>query len=139
MSSGRPSTSEAARGPTSAIPAIRMAGIEKTFGDTVALRGATFEVMPGEIHAPVPHGGHHVWATLANAVDERTLYTEAIRHGVSFVPGGAVSTERRTQTSMRLSFSMLPPAEVEEGIKRLARALREVRRQARGPSAMTFS
>ena len=73
------------------------------------------------------------------AVDERTLYTEAIRHGVSFVPGGAVSTERRTQTSMRLSFSMLDPAEVEEGIKRLARALREVRRRARGPRRMTFS
>ncbi len=104
-----------------------------------ALLEALERHLPGEIHAPVPHGGHHVWATLARPVDERTLYTEAIRHGVSFVPGGAVSTERRTQTSMRLSFSMLPPAEVEEGIKRLARALREVHRRARGPSAMTFS
>ena len=60
------------------------------------------------------------------------LYGEAIRHGVSYVPGGAVTVERRAQTSMRLSYSLLDPAEVEEGIKRLARALREVRRRARG-------
>jgi len=104
-----------------------------------ALLEALDRHLPGEIHAPVPHGGHHVWATLTRPTDERTLYTESIRHGVSFVPGGAVSTERRTQTSMRLSFSLLEPAEVEEGIKRLARALREVRRRARGPSTMTFS
>ena len=104
-----------------------------------ALLEALDRHLPGEIHAPVPHGGHHVWATLQRPVDERTLYTEAIRHGVAFFPGGAVSTERRAQTSMRLSFSLLQPAEVEEGIKRLARALREVRRRARGPSAMTLS
>jgi DNA-binding transcriptional MocR family regulator len=104
-----------------------------------ALLEALERHLPGEIHAPVPHGGHHVWATLQRPTDERALYTEAIRHGVAFVPGGAVSTERRTQTSMRLSFSLLEPAEVEEGIKRLARALREVRRRARGPAAMTFS
>ncbi len=95
--------------------------------------------LPGEVHATVPHGGHHVWATLERPVDERLLYGEAIRHGVGYVPGGAVTVERRVQTSMRLSFSLLPPDEVEEGIRRLARALREVRRRARGTGAMTFS
>jgi DNA-binding transcriptional MocR family regulator len=58
---------------------------------------------------------------------------------VGYVPGGAVTAERRAQTSMRLSFSLLDPPEVEEGVKRLARALREVRRRARGAGAMTFS
>ena len=40
-----------------ASPAIRMEGIEKAFGDTVALRGASLEVMPGEIHALVGENG----------------------------------------------------------------------------------
>ena len=38
-------------------PAIRMAGIEKAFGDTFALRGASLEVMAGEIHALVGENG----------------------------------------------------------------------------------
>ena len=38
-------------------PAIHMEGIEKAFGDTFALRGASLEVMPGEIHALVGENG----------------------------------------------------------------------------------
>ena len=38
-------------------PAIHMEGIEKAFGDCVALRGAALEVLPGEIHALVGENG----------------------------------------------------------------------------------
>jgi ABC-type uncharacterized transport system ATPase subunit len=39
------------------LPAIRMAGIEKSFGAIMANRGASLEVMPGEIHALVGENG----------------------------------------------------------------------------------
>jgi general nucleoside transport system ATP-binding protein len=56
MSSDLAPLGNAARGATSA-PAIRMTGIEKSFGDCVALRGAALEVLPGEIHALVGENG----------------------------------------------------------------------------------
>lgn len=42
---------------TSAVPAIRMQGIDKSFGPIWANRGASLEVMPGEIHALVGENG----------------------------------------------------------------------------------
>jgi DNA-binding transcriptional MocR family regulator len=79
----------------------------------------------------VPAGGHHVWVTLRAPVDERALYAEAMRTGVSFLPGGALQAERSTRTSMRLSFGLVQPAEHDEAVRRLASALREVRRRGR--------
>src|SRR5918995_1461327 len=87
--------------------------------------------LPGEYRADIPSGGHHVWVTLTRPLDERSLYSEAQRHGVAFTPGGAVTAERRSQVSLRLSFSLLDPSELDEGVRRLARAIREVRRRSR--------
>jgi general nucleoside transport system ATP-binding protein len=57
MSSDLAPTGTAARGATAGAPAIRMAGIEKSFGAIMANSGASLEVMPGEIHALVGENG----------------------------------------------------------------------------------
>ncbi len=57
MTGGSASTGESARGQTSAVPAIRMEGIDKSFGAIRANRGTSVEVMPGEIHALVGENG----------------------------------------------------------------------------------
>jgi 2-aminoadipate transaminase len=95
--------------------------------------------LSGEYHVDPPAGGHHLWVTLTRPLDERALYAEAARRGVTFTPGGAVTAERRSQTSFRLSFSLLEPEELDEGVRRLARAIREVRRRSRTsiPAAMS--
>jgi DNA-binding transcriptional MocR family regulator len=95
--------------------------------------------LDGEYHVDPPAGGHHLWVTLTRPLDERALYAEAARHGVTFTPGGAVTAERRSQTSFRLSFSLLDPETLDEGVRRLARAIREVRRRSRTsiPAAMS--
>jgi simple sugar transport system ATP-binding protein len=50
-------SSEAAQGSSLVVPAIRMTGIEKSFGAVRANRGASLEVMRGEIHALVGENG----------------------------------------------------------------------------------
>lgn len=87
--------------------------------------------LAGEYRAAPPNGGHHVWLTLNRPVDERAFYAEAVRHGVTYVPGATVVVERPAETSLRLSFALVDPPELDEGVKRLARALREMRRRDR--------
>ena len=77
----------------------------------------------------VPAGGHHVWVTIREPVDERALYIEAMRAGAAFLPGGAVMAERPSRTSMRLSFGLVEPELLDEGVRRLAVALRAARRR----------
>jgi DNA-binding transcriptional MocR family regulator len=109
--------------------------VQKTIGFYRERRDALLEALErhlaGEYRAEVPRGGHHVWVTLTRPLDERSLYSEAMRHGVAFTPGGAVTVERRSQTSLRLSFSLLEPQELDEGVRRLARAMRALRRRTR--------
>jgi 2-aminoadipate transaminase len=96
-----------------------------------ALLEALERHLPGEQRTLQPIGGHHVWVTLNRPLDERALYAEAARHGATFTPGAAVTPERRSQTGFRLSFPLLDPGDLDEGVRRLARAIREVRRRSR--------
>jgi DNA-binding transcriptional MocR family regulator len=95
--------------------------------------------LAGEYRAEVPNGGHHVWMQLVRPVEERALYREAMRAGVTFTPGGTVTVERSALTSLRLSFSLVDPPELDEGVRRLARALREVRRRERFSATVPVS
>jgi 2-aminoadipate transaminase len=86
-----------------------------------------------------PLGGHHIWVTFHRPLDEHVLWSEAIRHGVGFTPGGAAVAEPTEQTSLRLSFSFLEAAELDEGVRRLAAAVRAVRRREGTRSLAAFS
>jgi DNA-binding transcriptional MocR family regulator len=103
------------------------------------MMGALERHLAGEYRAERPEGGHHVWVQLTRPVDERALYREAVRAGVTFTPGGTVTVERMPLTSLRLSFSLVDPEELDEGVRRLARALREVRRRERFSATVPVS
>jgi len=87
--------------------------------------------LPGEYDAIEPLGGHSLWVTLRRRVDERALYAEALRHGVAFTPGHAMLSDERTRPSLRLTFSVESEERLDEGVRRLAAALRAVLRADR--------
>jgi 2-aminoadipate transaminase len=73
-----------------------------------------------------PLGGGHLWLNFRDPLDERDLYDEAVRQGVTFLPGGAMMAERPRATHIRLSYGYLDPKELDEGVRRLAVAMRAV-------------
>src|SRR3954451_8128626 len=79
-----------------------------------------------------PNGGHNLWLTFRRPIDERMLFAEALRNRVGFTPGRALRPEQSSQSSLRLSFPLLDEERLDEGVRRLAVAIREVRRQAAG-------
>jgi len=78
-----------------------------------------------------PAGGHNTWVTFHDPLDERALYVEALREGVSTLPGGAVQAEPSSRTSLRLSFGLVAPELHDEAVRRIAVAMRAVRRRGR--------
>jgi DNA-binding transcriptional MocR family regulator len=93
-----------------------------------ALLDAVDEHLGGVVSVRRPLGGGHLWLPLPERIDERELYEEAARQGVSFLPGAAMMAERPRRAHARLSFGYLDPPELREGVKRLAAAIRAVGR-----------
>ena len=65
--------------------------------------------------------------------------TEAVRNGVTFVPGAAMLPEASHLTHMRLSFGFLSPEQLTEGTKRLARAIRHLQKRPRVSEALPIA
>jgi DNA-binding transcriptional MocR family regulator len=73
-----------------------------------------------------PQGGYFLWVELPRGTDVDALYTAALDRGVQFVKGSDFVLEGGDST-LRLAYSGVSPAEIEEGVSRLADAYREVR------------
>lgn len=84
-----------------------------------------------------PLGGGHLWVSLDLPLDERELADEALRQGVAYAPGGAMSIERQRELTLRLSYGYLEPEQLAEGVRRLAAAIDAV--GSRAPRAASVS
>jgi DNA-binding transcriptional MocR family regulator len=72
-----------------------------------------------------PEGGYFLWVDLPDGTDVAALFDAAAARGVQFVKGTDFVLEGG-ESSLRLAYSGVTPAEIEEGVKRLAAAYREV-------------
>lgn len=86
--------------------------------------GAALRTYVPGVRFEAPVGGFSIWVETSLPGDEAELLARGIEHGVSFDPGRSFSVERRrSEITMRLSFSQSSEGEIEEGARRLARAL----------------
>lgn len=82
--------------------------------------------MPGNMEWTEPAGGFQLWITLPAGCSAVELLVRAVNEGVSFLPGTLQATGDSAgedfSASLRLCYGSLKPEEIEEGIRRLARA-----------------
>jgi 2-aminoadipate transaminase len=84
------------------------------------LLAALERFMPAAVHWTVPRGGFFSWLTLPAGAQGTGLAARAVEHGVAVVPGTLFFPDGRGGENVRLSFSLVDEAVIDDGIERLA-------------------
>ncbi|MDQ3823671.1 MAG: PLP-dependent aminotransferase family protein [Actinomycetota bacterium] len=82
--------------------------------------------MPREVRWTTPRGGFFTWLTLPGG-DATELARRAVEQGVGIVPGVPFFPDGRGTDNVRLSFSMVDEAQIDDGVERLAALVRSPR------------
>jgi 2-aminoadipate transaminase len=85
--------------------------------------GALERTMPTGMRWTRPQGGFFTWLTLPEAADSVDLARRAAERGVGIVPGTLFYADGRGTDAVRLSFSMVDEAKIDDGVERLASLL----------------
>lgn len=88
-----------------------------------AMLAALEEYCPDFVHWTHPQGGLFLWLTLPPEIDATDLLRDALEQRVTFVPGMSFHCDGSGTNKLRLSFSNVAPARIEEAIQRLGKLL----------------
>jgi DNA-binding transcriptional MocR family regulator len=70
-----------------------------------------------------PGGGFFVWVSFPEQMDTQVLRGRAPEHGVDFIHGSRFFVEGGGTNALRVAFSLYPPNELEEAMRRLRKAM----------------
>jgi len=84
------------------------------------LMAALERCMPAAVRWTSPRGGFFSWLTLRAGADAGDLALQALEQGVGIVPGALFFPDGRGADNVRLSFSLVDEALIDDGIERLA-------------------
>jgi DNA-binding transcriptional MocR family regulator len=96
--------------------------------------------MPQGVTWTETQGGFSLLLELPEGLDAAALLPRALARGVTFTPGNAFFSDGGGERTLRLSFSAVPFAQIEEGVRRLGDSIREAQRhpergtRERGPA-----
>jgi 2-aminoadipate transaminase len=88
--------------------------------------GMIEECFPPEVAYTLPEGGMFLWISLPPQLSAMDLFEIAAKENVVFVPGAPFHVDGTGQNTMRLSFSNTPPEQIEQGMARLATAVKQM-------------
>ncbi len=72
-----------------------------------------------------PKGGMFAWVTLPEGIDTEIMFLDAIKKKVAYVHGKAFHVDGGGERSMRLNFSYSSDEQIEEGMHRLGKVVKE--------------
>jgi len=92
-----------------------------------AMLAAIQHHFPAEAHWRTPQGGMYIWVEMPPEGPSATdLYLAAINYNVAFAIGAVFSASGAFTNALRLNFVTYPPQQIEEGIRRLSKAWKEL-------------
>lgn len=101
-----------------------IAKITEVYGNQCgAMIDAVNRHFPKDITLTVPEGGMFLWGKLPEGKSSMALFEEAVKERVVFVPGAPFYTEDGSQNTFRLNYSCVDPVTIEEGVKRMTKAI----------------
>ncbi|WAB82309.1 PLP-dependent aminotransferase family protein [Microcella daejeonensis] len=77
-----------------------------------------------DLHWTMPNGGFYIWVTLPDGLDSKGMLPRAVKELVAYTPGTAFFADGSGRANLRLSYCYPSPAEIREGIRRLAGVVR---------------
>jgi 2-aminoadipate transaminase len=80
-------------------------------------------VPPGALRFARPQGGLYLWCRLMAGVSSRALLDRALAAGVAFIAGDAFYPDPAGESELRLCFSSVMPATMDDAVRRLAGCL----------------
>ena len=89
-------------------------------GKRDAMLTALGEYFPPSCKWTAPKGGMMIWVDLPDHADSWDLLDKAVDVGVKYNPGPIFRADRSGRNSLRLTYSHNSPAEIDEGIEKLA-------------------
>jgi 2-aminoadipate transaminase len=87
-----------------------------------ALLAGLADALPAGSRWNHPAGGMFVWVRLPDGFDATEVLRKAVERDVAFVPGAPFFAGEPDRATLRMSFTTHTPAEITEGLRRLAKA-----------------
>ena len=81
---------------------------------------------PAGVKYTNPQGGMFLWVEVPGITDSVELFKQCLKHGVAFVPGDSFYAGQAQPGTFRLNFSNMSEDKINEGMKLLGDALKEV-------------